>query len=255
MLESLKRWIGGSRGGPDPRAMQAWARQRGLALKRVREDEGVVVEGAMHGTPWRMEWGPPQRAYILERELRLRMDLGLPHGLQMLVTSRELAEDLEQSAYALFTQDMQTRIDSGMPEEMRWLAMFPKTQLAAMKPLKARFAAVASVPETLSAWLEGELAQRLDAAARSWLVQDDPMVLMTLRGRLYLRIESLQPDEALLDGALSLFEVAAQRALVAAEGAAPGQWPNTSSTAWGNNLPSAYPDDAAEDTGGGVPPR
>jgi hypothetical protein len=253
MLESLKRWIGGSRGGPDPRAMQGWARQRGLALKRVREDEGVVVEGAMHGTPWRMEWGPPQRAYILERELRLRMDLGLPHGLQMLVTSRALAEELEQSAYALFTQDMQTRIDSGMPEEMRWLAMFPKTQLAAMKPLKSRFAAVASAPEPLAAWIDGELARLLDAAARGWLAHDEPMVLMTLRGRLYLRIESLQPDEAMLDGALALFEAAAQRALVAAEGAAPGQWPSTTTTAWGNNLPSIYPDDAANNAAGSEP--
>ncbi len=254
MLESLKRWIGGSRGGPDPRAMQGWARQRGLALKRVRDDEGVVVEGAMHGTPWRMEWGPPQRAYILERELRLRMDLGLPHGLQMLVTSRALAEELEQSAYALFTQDMQTRIDSGMPEEMRWLAMFPKTQLAAMKPLKARFAAVGSVPESLAAWIDGELAQQLDIATR-WLGPDEPLVLMTLRGRLYLRIESLQPDEALLNGALSLFEAAAQRALVAAEGSSQGQWPNTSTTAWGNNLPSAYPDNAVDDEAGDLPPR
>lgn len=254
MLESLKRWIGGSRGGPDPRAMQGWARERGLALKRVREDEGVVVEGAMHGTPWRMEWGPPQRAYILERELRLRMDLGLPHGLQMLVTSRGLAEELEQSAYALFTQDMQTRIDSGMPEEMRWLAMFPKIQLATMKPLKARFAAVGSVPEALAAWVDGELAQQLDAAARGWLAHDEPLVLMTLRGRLYLRIESLQPDEALLDGALALFEAAAQRALIAAEGAAQGQWPNTGTTAWGNNLPSVYPDDAADDAAE-PPPR
>lgn len=247
MLESLKRWIGGSRGGPDPKALQGWARQRGLAVKRVRDDDGVVVEGTMHGTPWRLEWGPPQRAYILERELRLRMDLGLPPTLQMLVTSRALAEELEQSAYALFTQDMQTRIDSGMPEEMRWLAMFPKTQLAAMKPLKMHFSAVASAPEPLTTWIGGELAQQLEAA-RNWLSQDEPLVLMTLRGRLYLRIESLQPDEALLDGALALFEAAAQRALAAADGAASqGQWPHTTTTAWGNNLPSIYPGDGAGD--------
>lgn len=250
MLESLKRWIGGGRAGPDPRVLQAWARERGLAVKRVRDDDGVVVEGMMHGTPWRMEWGPPQRAYILERELRLRMDLGLPPTLQMLVTSRALAEELEQSAYALFTQDMQTRIDSGMPEEMRWLAMFPKTQLAAMRPLRQRFSAVAAAPEPLAAWIDGELAQQLDAAARGWLTQDEPMVLMTLRGRLYLRIESVQPDVALLDGALALFEAAAQRALIAAEGAAhAGQWPHTSSTAWGNDLTSGYPGSATDDSG------
>jgi hypothetical protein len=244
MLESLKRWIGGSRGGPDARELEAWARERGLSLKRVRDEGGLVVEGSMHGMPWRMEWGPPQRAYILERELRVRMDLGLSPGLQMLVTSRALAEELEQSAYALFTQDMQTRIDSGMPEEMRWLAMFPKTQLAAMKPLKARFSAVASSAGPLSAWIDGDLAQQLDIAGRTWLAHDEPMVLMTLRGRLYLRIEAPQPDAAMLDGALTLFEAAAQRALAAAEGVGGSvPWSSTSSTAWGTNLPSGYPQD------------
>lgn len=247
MLESLKRWIGGGLGGLDPRLLQNWAKQRGFGLKRVRDGDGVVIEGTMHGTPWRMEWGPPQRAYILERELRLRMDLGLPPGLQMLVTSRALAEELEQSAYALFTQDMQTRIDSGMPEEMRWLAMFPKTQLAKMKPLKHRFAAVGAAPELLAAWIDGELAKALDTAGRSWLSHDEPMVLMTLRGRLYLRIELPQPSVAELDGALALFEAAAQRALVAAEEVAQGgQWPQTSSTAWGTNL--ATDDEMGGDT-------
>lgn len=238
MLESLKRWIGGRPAGPDGRALHAWARQRGWTAKRVRDDEGVVIEGALHGTPWRMEWGSPQRAYLLDRELRLRMDLGLPPSLQMLVTSRALAEELEQAAYALFTQDMQTQIDSGMPEEMRWLAMFPKTQVAAMKPLRSRFSTVASAAGPLNTWLDRELTTQLELASRTWLGEDDPMVLMTLRGRLYFRLEALQPDAALLDGALALFEVAARSALSAAEGASSQQpWPTTTSTAWQSHLP------------------
>lgn len=245
MLESLKRWIGGSRDGPDSRELEAWARQRGLLLKRVRDDGGLVVEGSMHGTPWRMEWGAPQRAYILERELRLRMELGLSPTLQMLVTSRALAEELEQSAYALFTQDMQTRIDSGMPEEMRWLAMFPKTQSAALKTLKTKFSAVANSAGPLAVWTDGDLARQLELAGRTWLGNDEPMVLMTLRGRLYLRIEAPQPDTAMLDGALSLFEAAAQGALAAAESAGgSAAWPSTSTTAWGTNIPSDYPPDS-----------
>lgn len=233
MLHSLKRWIGGSRTGPDPRALQAWARQRGFNVKKVRSGEGLVIEGRSFDLPWRMEWGAPQRAYLLDRELRLRMELGLPPSLQMLVTSRALAEELEQAAYALFTQDMQTQIDSGMPEEMRWLAMFPKIQLAAMKPLKARFSAIASAAPPLARWLEGELAARLEEAGGSWLAQDEPLVLMTLRGRLYLRMEAVQPDAALLDRVLALFEAAARGAQAAAE-AAPGHggWPAGGNTAW-----------------------
>lgn len=244
MLGAFKRWIGGPRGGPDARALHAWARQHGFSAKRVRDDEGAVIEGDLHGTPWRLEWGTPQRAYLIERELRLRMELGLPQNLQMLVTSRALAEELEQAAYALFTQDMQTQIDSGMPEEMRWLAMFPKIQLAAMKPLRSRYSAVANAAAPLNTWLGPELVSQLDSAARTWLGNDAPLVLMTLRGRLYLRLEALQPEADMLDGALALFEAAARGALSAAEGAAGQQpWPTTGSTAWQSHLPSGYDDD------------
>ena len=97
MLQTLKRWIGGAKAaGTDARALQAWARERGHHVKRVPADDGVVVEGVMHGTSWRLEWGSPQRAYLLERELRLRMDLGLPQHVQMMVISRALAEELSR---------------------------------------------------------------------------------------------------------------------------------------------------------------
>lgn len=247
MLQSLKRWIGGKRTGSDGRALQAWARQRGLAVKRVPADDGLVIEGRAHGAAWRMEWGTPQRAYLLDRELRLRMDLGLPQAMQMLVTSRALAEELEQAAYALFTQDMQTQIDSGMPEEMRWLAMFPKTQVASMKALRARYTCVANAAAPLAAWLNGELVGQLEAASRSWLAHDEPMVLMTLRGRLYLRLESLHPEAEMLDGVMALYEAAARSALAGAESVIGQQaWPTTASTAWQSHLPSGYSDDALD---------
>jgi hypothetical protein len=248
MLETFKRWIGAAKyPGLDGRALQAWARERGRQVKRVPSEDGVVIEGSMHGTPWRLEWGTPQRAYLLERELRLRMDLGLPSHLQMLVISRALAEELEQAAYALFTQDMQTQIDSGMPEEMRWLAMFPKTHLPAMKALRPRFTVVAATPAPLAAWLSPELVAQLDAAGSSWLGNDEPMVLMTLRGRLYLRLESIRPEAEMLDGALALYEAAARSALAVSEGEASQQhWPTTASTAWQSHLPSGYPQDAAD---------
>ncbi|WP_428424125.1 hypothetical protein [Methylibium sp.] len=239
MLDSFKRWIDGRHGSPDGRCLHAWAKQRGLVVKRVRGGEGIVVEGEMHGTPWRMEWGTPQRAYLLDRELRLRMDLGLPQNLQMMVISRVLAEELEQAAYALFTQDMQTQIDSGMPEEMRWLAMFPKTQLASLKALRSRFSTAANAVGPLAHWLDKELVAQLRAAWQGWLGDEGPLVLMVLRGRLYLRLESTQPDVALLDGAMALFEAAARSALCAAEGSSSQpQWPTTSTTAWQSQLPS-----------------
>ncbi len=251
MLQMLKRWIGGSKSaGTDARAMLAWARSRGHRVKRVPVEDGVVVEGAIHGTPWRLEWGAPQRAYLLDRELRLRMDLGLAPNLQMLLISRGLAEELEQAAYALFTQDMQTRIDSGMPEEMRWLAMFAKAQLPGLKAVRSRFTAVTNDDASLATWLSPEVVAQLDTAGRTWLGNDDPIVLMALRGRLYLRMESLSPDALVLDGVLALFEAAARSAVSVSEGVVgQQQWPTTASTAWQSQLPSGFPLDPPENQG------
>jgi hypothetical protein len=233
MLGAFKRWIGGKPEGFDGSAVQAWAKARGFQDKRVRDDQGIVVEGGKDRTAWRLEWGLPQRAYLLDRELRIRMELGLPPGMQLLVTSRQLAEELEQSAFSMFTESMQTQVDSSMPEEMRWLAMFPKTQLAVMKTLKTRFAATGNTPSSLSAWMEDELAGKLEEASRTWLVEDQPFVVMTLRGRLYLRLECVQPDEFVLDGMLSLANTAARSAIAVADASiTPQQWPNSSSTAW-----------------------
>ncbi|RZT93878.1 hypothetical protein [Rivibacter subsaxonicus] len=244
MLSSIKRLFGARPEAPQGDGLVAWAQARGHALKHVREGDGLVVEGRIEGNPWRLEWGAPQRSYILDRELRLRMELGLPPALQMLVTTRTLAEELEQAAYAMFTDGMQTRLDSGMPEEMRWLSMFDKVPVPALKGLRNRFHAIASMPEPLNAWLEGELAQRLEVASTQWLGAEDPFVLMTLRGRAYLRMEALRPQEAMLDGVLALFDTAARRAVtVVDEHGAQHGWPATMSTAW----QSQYPLDAADD--------
>jgi hypothetical protein len=256
MLGAFKRWIGARRDGPDGRALVGWARDKEFVAKRVRDGDGLVVEGHSHQQPWRMEWGNPQRGYILERELRIRMELGLPSSLQMLLTSRELAEQLEADAFAIFTQDMQTRIDSSMPEEMRWLTMFPKAQIAPMKSLRTRFVAVASAAAPLNHWLEGEFAQQLESASRTWLSPDTPLVLMTLRGRLYLRLEALQPTPAMLDGVLGIFEAAVHGAITAAESlGAPSGWHTTGSTAWQSHLPSELPPDlqSGDDPTGDAP--
>ena len=106
MLESFKRLFSPAASGPDWRDVADWARERGLAFKRAREDEGFVVEGELSGRPVRIEWGPPQRAYIEGRELRIRMELKLPADLQMLLLSRPLMELLEKQTFERFTEGM-----------------------------------------------------------------------------------------------------------------------------------------------------
>jgi len=218
MLESLKRLFSRAGNGPDLSAVEAWARRRGHGFKRVRNEDGFVIDGLLEGKPWRIEWGAPQRAYIEGHELRLRMELALPGEAQMLVLSRPLMDALERKTFEEFTDNVQTQIGTKTPEEMRWLVMFPKVNLSNLKALRARFGAVASVPATGLSWIDGPLANMLELAANEWLAPEQPFVLMTLRGRAYLRLQLGAPDPKVVAAALALFETAVAQAIRVAGG-------------------------------------
>ena len=211
MLGSFKRFMSGSGDMPEGRALVAWAARRKLSLKRVRDVGGIVIEGNLDGRPWRLEWGPSQRHYISGQELRIRADLGLASGLQMLVLNRSLAERLEQDAYNTFTEDTRTQIELSLPEEARWLAMYKRVELESL--LRFRYLALSPELELVRRWVEGGLSNQLLEFAQHGAILDEPIVLMTLRRRLYLRMQALVADEQVLDQAYALFEVAARRAI------------------------------------------
>ena len=242
MLDAIKRLISGKPDGPDWRAVSEWARENKMAFKRVREEEGgFVIDGGMDSKPWRLEWGAPQRPYIEGHELRLRMELGLPPNLQVLLLSQPLRETLERQTFERFTESTQTVIDGATPEEMRWLAMFAKVTFAASKAVRMRFGLVGNTPPVAASWVEGALARQLEDASGNLLAHEPPFVLMLLRGRVYLRMQLADPDLASVRQAVGLFEVAVLQAVRVAgavgagEGAASG-WPSTSSTAWQTQL-------------------
>jgi len=222
MLDSFKRYFSWRSTQRDLDALSQWAQRHGYGFKRARGDAGFVVDGQVDGRTWRMEWGPPQRAYIEGYELRLRMELGVSSDLQMLVLTRALLESLERQAFENYTDQVQTKIDASTPEEMRWLVMFPKVNLGALGSLKLRFGAVASAPTLGLAWIEGHLAAALALAAKAWLPESAPLVLMTLRGKLYLRTVMPEPNARIAAEALKLFLIAAVQALRAAGAAADG---------------------------------
>lgn len=237
MLESIKRLFAGNAApAADWSEVAQWAQRRGLGFKRAREGEGFVVDGSMDGMTWRMEWGPSQRAYIEARELRIRMELMLPSDMQMLVLARPLMEVLERQVFESFTEGAQTQIDTATPEEMRWLVMFPKVNLNSLPALRSLLGVVASAPATGLSWLEGPLAAHLEQALSQWLKPPRPFVLMTLRGRTYLRMALVDPDVRVLEGALGLFETAVQQAMRVAvsHGESGADWPSTGTTAWQN---------------------
>ena len=240
MLDAFKRWFAPA---PAPAAapwsdVEQWAQAAGHGFKRSRTGDGFAVDGSFEGRAWRLEWSLPQRSYIQGHELRMRMELGLPSVLQMLVLSRPLMESLERESFERFTELTQTRIDVATSEEMRWLAMFHKADLPASRNVKERFAAVANDPQLVSAWVEGALASGLDQAAATFLLAEPPFVVMSLRGRVYLRLQLAVPTAASVAAVVGLYSTACSEALRVAGSLphAPGEWSSTASTAWHSQL-------------------
>ena len=234
MLDSFKRLFAKQGIERDLSSVSAWAQRRGYRFKRVRGEDGFVVDGALEGRPWRLEWGPPQRDYIVGHELRLRMELALPSDMQMLLLARPLMDSLERRTYELFTDSVQTQIGSTTPEEMRWLVMFPKLNLNAMKPLRERLGGAASTPATGTAWVEGPLAHLLEAALDNLLAGDPPFVLMTLRSRAYLRLQLIAPTSDAIATAIAIFETAVTQAVKLGSVASDPNsgWNTSGTTAW-----------------------
>ena len=240
MFEALKRYFSRAPMARDLADVAAWAQRRQYGFKRVKGDEGFVIDGVFDARPWRMEWGPSQRGYIVGRELRLRMENALGSDVQMLLLSRRLMDALERQTFEEFTDNVQTQISSKTPEEVRWLVMFQKLGLTTLKALRNRFGGVASDPALGLAWLEGPLAHALERAANGLLADDPPFVLMTLRGRGYLRLQLELPEPNALGAALALFEVAVAQAMRVS--GAPADAPTAAGTSASTYWQSLQPD-------------
>ena len=234
MLESLKRWISRTAPGSDWRAVEEWAQQRGMGLRREREGDGFVIDGRTDNTAWRLEWGPTQRHYFEGQELRIRAPLAMSPELHMLLLPRQLMEVLERETFELYTESLQTVIDHQTPEEMRWLVLFQKLPAAELKALRGcGFDAAASSVQGLKLWTEGPLIHALQQAVSQWLSPQDRLVLMTVRSRLVLRAELPQAEVQRLSALVELFEQAL-RALLRMLKSAPdlGAPASTEPAAW-----------------------
>jgi hypothetical protein len=244
MLEGLKRLFGGS--GSAARgwdALQPWAESKQYVFRGVRESDGFVIDGKLGTAPWRLEWGPSQRAYVAGNELRLRAELGLPSDLQVVVMNRVLQVQMEKAVFDQYVEGVQTRIDNQTPPEMRWLVMFPKLGNSEMGKLKDRFVAIGSGKTWLMQWLDGALSA---AIIGKGMDADTPFVLMIGRGRLTLRTALPEPDARDLEPWLRLFEAAMREARrVASQGVDVSGAPSTQPSQW--SASSVQPQDSRQD--------
>ena len=58
MLASIKRLFGKQGIERDLSAIAEWAQRRGFGFKRVRGEDGFVIDGLLEGKTWRLEWAP-----------------------------------------------------------------------------------------------------------------------------------------------------------------------------------------------------
>ena len=110
MLALLKRWWSAATPKPGLHGVEQWARAKGTGWRRVRDDEGFVVDGAHRGVAWRLEWGPSHRPYIVGTELRCIAELGLHRDLQVMVLNRLLMEASEAKVYDEYIEGVQTLV-------------------------------------------------------------------------------------------------------------------------------------------------
>ncbi|MBB5205521.1 hypothetical protein HNQ51_002840 [Inhella inkyongensis] len=234
VIKQVKHWIKHRANASAWKAMQEWAEARGARFEQMEEGEGFEIEEPGNAVGRLLiEWGPAQRSYVEGAELRLRWELGLNADLQMMVMERELCDRLESSVFEAYTDTLQTRIDTDTPEEMRWLVMFAKLDQWKSKLARSRFTACAMSKEVAGAWIEGPLSEALALASQDLVPAGRPLVMLTQRGNLYLRLALSEPSLEALQGVVKLAEIAAKQAKQVHQvlGEA-GVWPASAAAIW-----------------------
>ncbi|MDE2077782.1 MAG: hypothetical protein KGI91_12025 [Burkholderiales bacterium] len=211
MFSAIKRLIGsGSKVVDQGGVLAAWAKAEGHAFKHVSgRSPGYVVE-TKRG--WRAEWGASQRKlYIPGQELRFRSESTMPHDVQLVMLTRALAHTLETDVFSRYTNDMQTQIDTSLPDEMRWLAMHPQVDTPQSPKLGKRFVILSNAVEVSQLWLDETLIHAFEQAAEAWWTDTLMLVLTVNRGMLTMRMAGDLIDPMLLEQVADLFDLASRR--------------------------------------------
>lgn len=192
-----------------------WAATRGLVFSA---DAGsVALDGKVQGHPWRMERGRPTRDYIVGTELRARAKLGVHEDIAAMVITRSLSERLEHKAFERSTNSLQTTIDSNLPHEVRWLAMYEEAVWPQLPDaFWNRYSVHTDRPEFASNWIEPALADLMLQWPKPGPSDEVPFMLLLMQGKAYLRMEYRPADVPTLQHAALIFTSACESALKSA---------------------------------------
>jgi hypothetical protein len=203
-----------SSSGPVHGLVSEWAATQGFGFSVDRTGHGVSLDGHVSGKPWRLQLGSPSRHYIRGEEVRARAELGLDEDVSIVVMSRPLKEALEKQAYQIFTDNLQTSVDSRLPEEMRWLAIYEEVGWEGLPgEFWVRYAVMSDRRESALAWIDPALARLMVDWPEPAPSAEVPFVMLLLRGKAYLRMEYSPADLATLQQAALIFTSACESAM------------------------------------------
>ncbi len=217
MFDRFKKAFAQRGAPPSPPAaaneVSQWAGVHGFSYTALGAGNGFAVAGSAAGKPFKLERGASTRDYIHGDELRARAEMALNDEVSVLVINRPLKDALEKRAYEMYTDTLQTTADPSLPEEMRWLAMYPEAGWDGLAPeFWKRYAVLSEKRDQAMAWVDPHLANLLMTWPEPAPNQQVPFILTLLRGRAYLRMQYTPADMPTLDHATQIFTYACESA-------------------------------------------
>jgi hypothetical protein len=220
MFDRIKKAFGKeAKPEPAPSALHAgpvseWAATQGFGFSVDDTGQNIALEGKVGGRPWKLVLGKPTRNYIFGEEVRGRAELGIDENVSVLVMNRPLKEALEKRAYEMYTNELQTSVDTSLPEEMRWLAMFDEVGWESLpEGFWKRLAILSDNREHAIAWIDGQLAQLMTDWPSPAPSAEVPFIVLLLNGKAYLRMEYTPAELGTLQHAAHIFTSACDSAL------------------------------------------
>jgi hypothetical protein len=221
MFDRIKKaFVKEAKSDPPPSSIHSvgpvseWAATQGFGFSVDDTGQNIALEGKVGGKAWRLQLGRPSRNYIFGEEVRARADLGVDESVAVLVINRPLKEALEKRAYEAYTNDLQTSVNSSLPEEMRWLAMYDEVGWDSLPTeFWTRLAILTDNREYALAWLDPEMAQLMTHWPEPGPSAEVPFMVLLLNGKAYLRMEYTPARIETLQHAAAIFTSACESAL------------------------------------------
>lgn len=199
---------------PRVNAVAEWAGAHGLSYSGEADGKRFTLTGTVGGRPWKLERSRSTRDYIEGDELRVRAELRVHDDASVLIMSRPLKETLDRRAYAMYTDTLQTTVDPKLPEEMRWMALYPEVGWDRLpKVFWSRYSVMSDRRNYAMDWIDPDLAAMLVSGPERGPESQLPFIMMLLRGKAYLRMQFAPDDIATLARAAAVFTKACESAV------------------------------------------